>query len=49
MLTQTELDQIRKVTRELRARWAAVLPGESLELTFDPNQPAVTDESLVPS
>jgi len=49
MLTQEELDQIRKVTRELRARWAAVLPGDSLEVTFDPNQPAVIDESLVPS
>ena len=36
-LTQEELDQIRKVARDLRARWAAVLPGDSLELTFDPN------------
>jgi hypothetical protein len=33
-LTQEELDQIRKVARELRARWAAVLPGDSLELRF---------------
>jgi hypothetical protein len=35
VLTQEELDQIRKVARELRARWAAVPPGDSLELTFD--------------
>ena len=35
-LTQEKLDQIRKLARELRARWAAVPPGESLELTFDP-------------
>lgn len=36
-LTQKQVDQIRKVARELRARWAAVLPGDSLELVFDPN------------
>jgi hypothetical protein len=34
VLTQEELDQVRKFARELRARWAAVLPGDSLELTF---------------
>ncbi len=34
-LTQQELDQIRKVASELRARWAAVAPGDSLELAFD--------------
>ena len=37
-LTQAELDQIRKVASELRARWAAVLPGDSLDLAFDPNR-----------
>ena len=37
-LTQEELDRIRKFASELRARWAAVFPGDSLELTFDPNR-----------
>jgi hypothetical protein len=37
ILTQEELEQIRKLARELRARWEAVIPGDSLELTFDPN------------
>jgi hypothetical protein len=36
-LTQEKLDQIRKVASDLRARWSAVLAGDSLELTFDPN------------
>jgi hypothetical protein len=36
-LTQENLDQIRKVASDLRARWSAVLAGDSLELTFDPN------------
>jgi hypothetical protein len=34
-LAQEQLDQIRKLAQELRARWAAVPPGDSLELVFD--------------